>query len=156
MDWKKLLKTPAQRRAEEEARLAAEAEESRKRQEAAEKRNAAKAEREAKKAAKKKEKSPKEIATERGEPWVNVLGIELDPDNPGSGAFELDWNDKFLANLIRLGYQGKTDADIVDNWFQDVCRHVVMETYEQEQADPENRKRATNRKDLGNGRTEVS
>jgi len=59
-----------------------------------------------------------------------------------------------VARLIKSGYQGKTDADIVDNWFQDVCRHVVMETYAQEQADRTNR--PSNRKDLGNARTEIS
>lgn len=94
-------------------------------------------------------------ATKKGEPWVKVLSMELDPNDPGQGAFELDWNDKFVANLVRAGYQGKTDADIVDNWFQTVCRNVVMETYEQEQADPELR-RNSNRRDLGNGRTEIS
>ena len=26
------------------------------------------------------------------------------------------------------------DSDIVDRWFQNVCRHVVMETWEQEEA----------------------
>ena len=40
----------------------------------------------------------------------------------------------FVAKLVRAGYQGKTDNDIVDNWFQDVCRNVVLESYEQEQA----------------------
>ena len=99
-------------------------------------------------------KSPKELATERGEPWVEVIGMEIDKDNPGQGSFELDWNDKFVANLIRAGYQGKTDQDIVDNWFKTVCRNVVLETYEQEQADPSNR--PSNRRDLGNGRTEIS
>jgi hypothetical protein len=63
-----------------------------------------------------------------------------------------------LANLIRAGYVGKTDTDIVDQWFQNVCRHVVMETWEQEQAmNPEpNPQRFTRSRDLGNGRTEVS
>ena len=79
--------------------------------------------------------------------------MEIDPENPGAGAFELDWNDIFVARLIKSGYQGKTDQDIVDNWFQDVCRNVVMETYQQEQADPDKR---NNRRDLGNGRTEIS
>lgn len=132
------------------------AEELRKRLEADEKRAAAKAKREAKKAESdaKKVKSPKELATAKGEPWVNVLGIEINNDNPGQGAFELDWNDIFVARLIKSGYKGKTDQDIVDNWFQDICRNVVLETYQQEQADPEIR--ASNRRDLGNGRTEVS
>jgi hypothetical protein len=102
----------------------------------------------------KTKKSPKEIATEAGEPWVEVIGIDIDKDNPGAGSFELDWNDKFVANLVRAGYQGKTDQDLVDNWFRSVCQNVVLENYEQEQADPDNR--PSNRRDLGNGRTEVS
>jgi hypothetical protein len=102
----------------------------------------------------KNKKTPKELATEAGEPWVEVLGIDIDKDNPGAGSFELDWNDKFVANLVRAGYQGKTDQDIVDNWFRSVCQNVVLENYEQEQADPDNRPK--NRRDLGNGRTEVS
>jgi len=101
----------------------------------------------------KKKLSPKEQATKEGKPWIEVLSIDIDPNDPGQGAFELDWNDKFVANLLRAGYQGKTDQDIVDNWFQAVCRNVVLETYEQEQADPEAR---NNRRDLGNGRTEIS
>jgi hypothetical protein len=101
----------------------------------------------------KNKKTPKELATDAGEPWVEVIGIDIDKDNPGQGSFELDWNDKFVANLIRAGYQGKTDQDLVDNWFRSVCQNVVLENYEQEMADPE--KRASNRRDLGNGRTEV-
>ena len=83
-----------------------------------------------------------------------LVDRDIDKENPGNGAFELDWNDKFLSNLIRAGYQGKTDQDIVDNWFKAVCRNVIQENFEQEQADPEIR--ASNRRDLGDGRTEVS
>jgi hypothetical protein len=110
---------------------------------------------EEKKAVKKKPvKTEKELATERGDPYVTILSMDVDPENIHSGAFELDWNDKFVANLIRAGYVGKTDSDIVDQWFQNVCRHVVMETWEQEQA--MNPTRFTRSRDLGNGRTEVS
>jgi hypothetical protein len=100
------------------------------------------------------ENPAKVAANKAGEPWVQVLSIDVDKDDPGMGAFELDWNDIFVARLIKAGYQGKTDQDIVDNWFQTVCRNVVLETYQQEQADPSNR--PSNRRDLGNGRTEVS
>lgn len=152
MDFKNLFKTRAQKEAEArelaEAQAKVEAEKALKRAEAKAKKEAKQAEELAKK------NDPKALATAAGEPWVNVLGIEVDPENPGAGAFELDWNDIFVARLIKSGYQGKTDQDIVDNWFQDVCRHVVMETYAQEQADPANR--PSNRKDLGNGRTEIS
>ena len=99
--------------------------------------------------------SPKEEATAKRQPWVEVLGIEVDEADPGQGAFELDWNDVFITKLVRAGFQGKTDQDLVDNWFKAVCRNVVTETYEQDQADPEKRAESR-RRDLGNGRTEVS
>lgn len=105
-----------------------------------------------------KKKTEKEIATEKGEPWVSVLSVELDPANIGNGAFELDWNDKFITNLVRAGYQGKTDADMVDQWFADVCKNILAENYEQWEANQpiEARPRVMDRRDLGDGRTEVS
>lgn len=104
----------------------------------------------------KPELSAKELATMAGEPYVAVLSVEVDKENIGSGAFELDWNDKFIASLVRAGYQVKPNEpenEIVDRWFQDVCRNVVLETFEQIEA---NNPRGINRKDIGNGRTEIS
>ena len=121
--------------------------------EARTKRAEAKAEAKAEKA-KVKVLSAKDEATAKNEPWVEIINMEVDEKDPGQGAFELDWNDVFVAKLVRAGYQGKTDQDIVDNWFKTVCRNVVTETYEQDQADPE--KRNERRRDLGNGRTEIS
>lgn len=99
-----------------------------------------------------KKKSAMDIATENGEAYVNVIGMDVNPENIQDGAFELEWNDLFLAKLVKQGYQEKkdeTDAEIVDRWFQTICRGVAQETYEQYQADPDNRR------DLGNGYTEV-
>lgn len=110
----------------------------------------------------KKKLSPKEEATKNGEPYVAILRIDLDPNNINNGAFELDWNDKFLVNLVKQGYKIKpddTDNEIVDRWFQTVCRNIALEVYEQEIADPEKRRddiRVVRQRDLGNGRTEVS
>jgi hypothetical protein len=76
------------------------------------------------------EKTAKEIATEKGEAYVNILSMDIDPENIGAGAFELDWNEKFIADLVRHGYmmdKNDTDADIVDRWFTAVCRNVVLE-----------------------------
>ena len=108
--------------------------------------------------------SDKEKANTEGLPYVNILKMEIDPYDINSGAFELDFNDKFVLNLIRAGYKIRdddTDTIIVDRWFQTVCRNVALELYEQQQADPENRAMASDMrvakaKDLGNGRTEVS
>jgi hypothetical protein len=101
------------------------------------------------------DKGAKELATERGEPYVAVLSMDVDPENLHQGAFELDWNEKFVANLLRAGYQGKSDSDVVDQWFQNVCRHVVMETWEQEQA-IKNSGIYVQSRNIGDGRSEVS
>jgi hypothetical protein len=108
---------------------------------------------------KKVEKTDKELATEKGEPYVQILSMEIDPDNMQSGAFELDWNDKFVANLVRAGYQKDskdTDSDIVDRWFTAVCRNIVLETFEQYEAMTPERDRVVKSRNIGDGRTEVS
>jgi len=104
-------------------------------------------------------KTDKDIATERGEPWVTVIGMEVDPNNMQAGSFELDWNDKFVANLVRAGYQMNakdTDSDIVDRWFTAVCRNIVLETYEQYEAMTPERDRVVKTRNIGDGRSEVS
>jgi hypothetical protein len=102
-----------------------------------------------------KSKSPKEIATKKKEPYVAVIGVELEQDNPGNGAFELDWNEYFVAKLVKAGYEGKDDAQIVDRWFQTICRNVLMENYEQWEAN-QTGERTIVKKDIGGGYTEVS
>jgi hypothetical protein len=100
--------------------------------------------------------SAKEAATKKGEPYVSVVSVELDPDNVGNGAFELDWNDIFIAKLVKAGYKGRDDAQIVDQWFQEICRNVIMENYEQWEANQPLETRIVQKRDLGNGRSEVS
>jgi hypothetical protein len=104
---------------------------------------------------KSKKKSDKDIATQKGEPYIAILSMDVDPNNINAGSFEFDWNDKFISNLSRAGYQGKTDADLVDQWFQTVCRNVVLETYEQAEA-IDNSMRFTQSRDIGDGRREHS
>lgn len=104
------------------------------------------------------EKSAKELATEAGEPYVAVLRMDVDPANLHQGAFELDWNEIFVARLVKAGYMMKKedqDSEIVDRWFQNVCRHVVMETWEQEQAMIKSGIWVKTT-DIGGGRSEVS
>jgi hypothetical protein len=110
-----------------------------------------------KKTSKKKQISDKELATKNKEPYINILSMDVDPDNLNEGAFELDWNDIFIARLLKAGYQGKEDQDLVDQWFQNVCRNVVLETYQQEQAmNPQTQGVKVNKRNLGDGKSEVS
>jgi len=63
----------------------------------------------------------KEKATASGEPYINILSMDVDPADINSGAFELDWNEKFILNLVKAGYKYKetdTDIDMVNRWFQ--------------------------------------
>jgi hypothetical protein len=117
-----------------------------------------------KSAPKKSELTDKEKATAAGEPYIAITSVEIDPNDINNGSFDLDWNDKFVLNLVKQGYRIKkedTDAMIVDRWFQTVCRNIALEVYEQDQADPTNRDmtsdmRVIRSRDLGDGRTEVS
>jgi len=105
------------------------------------------------------EKSAKQIATEKNEPYVAILAMDIDPNNLHQGAFELDWNEIFIARLVKAGYMMKptdADSDIVDRWFQNVCRHVVMETWEQDQAMRNSVSGYVHARDIGDGRTEIS
>ena len=73
----------------------------------------------------------KEEATEKKEPWVTVIKMGVDPNNVVQGFFELDWNDDFVQYLSDKGIEGQNDEDVVNKWFNAVCRTVLV----QEQAD---------------------
>ena len=100
---------------------------------------------------------PKAEATDNHEPYITINSIELDKENSSYGSVELDWNKYFIKQLREQGYPGKTDEDVVDLWFQNVCRNIVLETLQQEESaiDTDNI-RYINRRDIGNGKTEVS
>ena len=76
-------------------------------------------------------KYDKEEATEAKEPWVNVIKMGIDPENVVQGYFELDWNDEFVQYLMSQGIAGDSDEDVVNKWFNAVCRTVLL----QEKAD---------------------
>ena len=66
------------------------------------------------------------------EPWVDVIKVKLDADNPSQGFFELDWNGPFVAMLRENGYEGGEDEMVVDKWFSDLCKTIVREEIEHE------------------------
>lgn len=107
-----------------------------------------------------KELTDKEKATANNEPYIAITKVEINPDNVLDGSFEMDWNDKFIINLIKAGYKQKaedTDEVIVDRWFQTISRNIALELYEQQYADPEKRdvRYQVQTRKLENGRTEI-
>lgn len=102
----------------------------------------------------KTKKSPKQIATENGEPYIEVISLDIDAKNPVQGAFELEWNDLFVEELKKSGFRGPSDEDIVDTWFQQVCRNVALSQWETYDEDVKSNM-FVKRNDLGNGRTEI-
>lgn len=76
-----------------------------------------------------KKKDPKEYATRRKEPWVNVLDVKVNEENVRNGFFELDWNRYFIEQLIQSGYGEEADPEeeIVDRWFRDVVYNMLAE-----------------------------
>ena len=71
--------------------------------------------------------NPKEQATESKEPWVGVLQTHVAKDDLKNGFFELDWNEFFVLQLRQAGYSGATDEEVVDKWFQELCRNIGAE-----------------------------
>jgi hypothetical protein len=73
--------------------------------------------------------TPKERATAKGEPWVDVLEIRVNKDNPRNGFFELDWNDFFVSDLKKNGYgfDGDPEEEIVDRWFRELAINMSAE-----------------------------
>ena len=72
-------------------------------------------------------KTVKKKDTKSKEPWVKVLNLNVNPENPRNGFFELDWNDEFVNMLKQSGYLGESQEEIVDRWFQTLCRTIGNE-----------------------------
>lgn len=97
--------------------------------------------------------TPKELATEKKEPWVAVLDTHVNKDNIRNGFFELDWNEYFVLQLREAGYTGETEEAVVDQWFQELCKNVGAES------DINMERRGSgfiNVNNLGDGRSEIS
>jgi len=75
-----------------------------------------------------KEEFLKQKATILKEPYVNVLSMEINDEMPTQGAFELDWNEEFIKMLHNAGITGTSDEDVVNKWFNSVCRTVLLQS----------------------------
>ena len=72
----------------------------------------------------------KQTANLKKDPWVDVKSVDVNANNPKEGSMELDWNDEFVKMLQSSGYVGKSDEDVVNKWFNDVCRTVLLQEAE--------------------------
>jgi hypothetical protein len=96
--------------------------------------------------------SEKERRTAAQQPWVDC-DLVVDKENPKYGYFELDWNEYHVTDLKNKGYTGNNDIEVVNQWFNDICRNSA----EQEGIDMGRRSSGfINVNNLGNGKTEVS
>ena len=73
--------------------------------------------------------SPKDRATAKEEPWINVLDVQYNQDDIRNGFFELDWNEYFILELRQNGYgaDGDAEEDIVDRWFKDIVYQMLSD-----------------------------
>lgn len=70
----------------------------------------------------------KTVATLKNEPWIGIKNDGYDPKQGVSGLFfEFDWNNQWISYLKENGYRGQSDEEIVEKWFQDTCRAVIMD-----------------------------
>jgi len=53
-------------------------------------------------------------ADRKHEPFIAILNMDVDYENLNGGSFEFEWNDVFITRLLKAGYQGKEDHDLVD------------------------------------------
>lgn len=66
-------------------------------------------------------------ASIKGEPWFKIIGGEHVQNGSGATmAFELDWNDEFVRDLEKQGWTAATDDQIVNLWFEEACRQMLL------------------------------
>ena len=105
----------------------------------------------------KTKKTVEETPTPQVEPEVRVLKFDFDPANPSIGSMELDWNAEFIEMLRQHGYNGVNPEALVDAWLNDVARNILASN--PPPANPPTNSdgaRYVNRRDVGDGRSEIS
>jgi hypothetical protein len=97
----------------------------------------------------------KQVATIKKEPYIKVLS-EYHPQNGQSGLeLEFDWNEFWIKELVANGYVGYNEDQIVQMWFEDLCRSVVTENMEAQDV-PFNSGRTINRRNRGGTHSDFS
>ena len=64
----------------------------------------------------------KSVANLTGQPWVGIIDHGFKPEEGVNGVyFEFDWNKEWIDFLRNNGYHGKSEEEIVEQWFSHVC-----------------------------------
>lgn len=94
-------------------------------------------------------------ATLREEPYITIINDGFDLNQGINGVFfEFDWNVYWIDYLRMHGYGGNSEEEIVEQWFQDVCRSTVAESTEHDPDDAFVMERMQNRIDRGGGKAD--
>jgi hypothetical protein len=102
------------------------------------------------------QKFAKMVATAKNEPYVAIINSSYDHKLKLEGfEFEFDWNHIWIEQLVAAGYTGVTEDVIVQRWFEDLCRTVVLESADRDPI-PFNSRRAANRVPNAGGPTDYS
>lgn len=75
----------------------------------------------------------KEQATRKKVPWVDVRA-NINQGDLRYGFFDLDWNEYFIAELVKHGYGLKEDPEeeLVDRWLRNIMNGILLESGEHE------------------------
>lgn len=65
----------------------------------------------------------------KDEPWFEIVDAQFQhrPDLGSAFHFELDWNEKFIEDLIAHNWSGPTPEAIVDQWFTATCQDIFTD-----------------------------
>lgn len=93
----------------------------------------------------------KKIANLKDEPFICVVKSEFDASMGINGvAFEFDWNERWIKDLVAAGYSGSNEDELIQKWFEDLCRSVLLDSADIHDAVPFNSSRTFSTSD---GRT---
>ena len=99
-------------------------------------------------------------ATLENKPYFKVLagGYTSGKGGDGQMTFELDWNSKFVEDLSAAGWEGYSEDQIINNWFEDSCRQMLTDEEPEDGGHDFIRQsgRVIKRQNLGGDHTSVS
>ncbi len=79
----------------------------------------------------------KQAATLMEQPWFNIVDASFLPDAAESQfSIEFDWNSYFIDFLRAQGWNGVTDEEIANNWFEYMLSRIIDPNEEFKNAEP--------------------